>query len=201
MEPKTYKINEIFYSLQGEGLRAGEPSVFVRFSNCNLACSVSNYAGFNCDTEFTSGRDMCAQEIYEYIQMLTTKCSWIVFTGGEPGLQLDSNLIEFFKERKYLLAIETNGTIALPDGLDHICVSPKSAEHTLKQVTATEVKYVRKHGQGIPETRVAADAYLISPAFDAEGLPQENLAWCIDLCLKNPSWQLSSQQHKLWKVR
>lgn len=197
---KTYRINEIFYSLQGEGVRAGSPNYFVRFSGCNLRCSKEE-VGFDCDTEFSSGIDMTKEEIFERLQSFESECRWIIFTGGEPGLQLDDEFIEYFHERGFKLAIESNGTQVLSSKLDWICVSPKGAEHCLRQTKANEVKYVRAYGQGIPKTRVEADHYLISPAFEAGALDRKTLEWCIQLVKDNPPWQLSLQQHKIWKLR
>lgn len=204
-EEKKYKINEIFYSLQGEGIRAGEPSFFVRFSNCNMQCDLEpgklSPGGFRCDTEFKSGRKMSIEEIREFLLDLNRQCEWIVLTGGEPGLQVDEYLISSLHTFGYKLAIETNGTIALPEGLDHITVSPKCAEHALKQLTATEVKYVRRYGQGIPVPSCNAKYKMISPGFDDHKLDEKNLEWCIQLCKENPEWRLSVQLHNIWGVR
>ncbi len=197
---RSYQINEIFYSLQGEGVRAGEPSLFVRFARCNLACSVDSH-GFDCDTEFESGRRLGAAEIVGELQALSADCRWVVLTGGEPALQLDRELIEALHEAGYRLAIETNGSIELPPGLDWITVSPKVAEHAIRQRRADEVKYVRAYGQAIPETVVEADHYLISPAFEGDELDRRTLGWCIRLVREHPPWRLSVQQHKLWRVR
>lgn len=200
---KEYMINEIFYSLQGEGGRAGEASVFIRFSGCNLTCTRdSDVGGFDCDTEFTSGRRMSAAHIEDECRRLAPEGEWVVYTGGEPSLQLDEGLIEHMRTRGWKQAIETNGTKPLPAGLDWITVSPKTAEHTLQQLIATEVKYVRHYGQGIPKSRCAAIAYYISPAFESDrALTVQNIKWCIDLVKENPKWRLSVQQHKLWGVR
>jgi 7-carboxy-7-deazaguanine synthase len=197
---ERYVVNEIFYSLQGEGVRAGTPNLFLRFSRCNLTCSVATH-GFDCDTEFTSGRRMSIPEIVEELRALSEPCRWVILTGGEPALQVDRELIDALHGAGYLLAIETNGSVELPAGIDWITVSPKVAEHAIRQRRAHEVKYVRGHGQGIPRTVVEAEHYLISPAFDGDELDPRALAWCIRLVRENPPWRLSVQQHKLWKVR
>jgi len=197
---KKYRINEIFYSVQGEGVRAGCPSFFVRFSKCNLLCTVETH-GFDCDTEFESGHDMSVEEIVAELAGLSPDCRWIVLTGGEPALQVDEALIEALHAAGYQLAIETNGTVALPVGLDWITVSPKVPEEALRQRTADEVKYVRAVGQGIPRTVVEARHYLISPAFDGDRLERETLDWSLDLVRDHPNWCLSVQQHKGWEVR
>ena len=199
--PGHYVVNEIFYSLQGEGRKAGTPMVFVRFSDCNLRCSIAN-AGFDCDTEFMSGREMSAREILSECEALNPHKGWILFTGGEPGLQLDDALIEAVQEAGWLIAIESNGTVDLPAGIDWICVSPKSAEHTIRQRKAHEVKYVRRAGMAIPQTSVTAEHYLISPAFQPDGaVSPSDLEWCVKLVKENPSWSLAVQYHKFLNIR
>ena len=177
-----------------------KPSIFVRFSNCNQTCTVETH-GFDCDTEFLSGKEMTIEEIQQIIADLNHACKWLVLTGGEPGLQLDSNFIKHFKNNGYKFAIETNGTIELPSGLDWITVSPKVAEHAIKQKTATELKYVRAYGQEIPVPVCKSELKYISPAWSPEGLDKKNLDWCIKLCQENPDWRLSCQQHKWWQIR
>jgi len=195
-----YLVNEIFYSLQGEGVRAGTPNLFLRLSRCNLTCKVETH-GFDCDTEFESGRRLSIPEILAEFRLLSESCDWVILTGGEPALQTDAELIDALHAAGYKLAIETNGSIGLPPGLDWITVSPKVAEHAIRQRTAHEVKYVRGHGQAIPKTVVQAEHSLISPAFDGADVDPRTLDWCIRLCKENPPWRLSVQQHKLWKVR
>jgi 7-carboxy-7-deazaguanine synthase len=197
---ESYLVNEIFYSLQGEGVRAGTANLFLRFSRCNLAC-VAETHGFDCDTEFASGRRLGIAEILAELKALSGVCDWVVLTGGEPSLQVDRELIDALHDAGYRLAIETNGSVELPEGIDWITVSPKVAEHAIRQRRAHEVKYVRGHGQGIPKTVVAAEHYLISPAFEGDEVDPRALAWCIRLVRENPPWRLSVQQHKLWKVR
>ena len=200
------RINEVFYSLQGEGVRAGTANVFVRFTGCNLACNGTiegeAYAPV-CDTEFMSGVSMTPADLLAAVEGTDAGGSRnVIFTGGEPSSQLSDDLVVLFKSHGYHLAIETNGTQQLPVGLDWVTVSPKTAEHTLAVTEADEVKYVRCAGQGIPKTRVQAEHYLISPAFDGSGrIPPETLQWCIKLVKENPKWRLSVQQHKNWSVR
>jgi 7-carboxy-7-deazaguanine synthase len=198
---KQYQVNEIFYSVQGEGVRSGTANVFLRFSGCNLTCN-EREMGFDCDTEFMSGRKMTAKQIIDEALTIAPECRWIILTGGEPALQVDDELIQAFKEAGYQLAIETNGTKELPQGLDWITVSPKTAEHTLRQSTANEVKYVRQKGQGIPRPTIKADHYLISPAHNvSNGFVKETMQWCVDLVKDNPEWRLSLQLHKILNVR
>lgn len=200
--PDRYRINEIFFSVQGEGRLAGTPMVFVRFSDCNLRCSVVN-AGFDCDTEFMSGRERTREEILAEAASLNPRKGWILCTGGEPALQLDAAFIAAGKQEGWRLAIETNGTIKLPEGIDWICVSPKTAEHTIRQRTAHEVKYVRQRGMAIPEPTIDATHYLISPAFRADGsVAPEDLSWCLELVKGHPErWSLSMQLHKFLRIR
>jgi 7-carboxy-7-deazaguanine synthase len=195
-----YRVNEIFYSLQGEGVRAGTPNLFLRFSRCNLECRVETH-GFDCDTEFESGRSMTLPEIVAEMRALSAECRWVILTGGEPALQVDLELIGLLHAEGYSLAIETNGSVELPPGIDWVTVSPKVAEHAVRQRRAHEVKYVRGYGQGIPKTVVEAEHYLISPAFDGAEVDRRTLDWCIRLCRENPPWRLSVQQHKQWSVR
>jgi len=206
MSPKRYHINDVFFSPQGEGVRAGTMNVFIRFSACNLRCDVEpgpkSPGGFACDTEFTSGIPMTGEELLKRAHDLAPTCRWIIFTGGEPSLQLDTRLVELFHDQGYQLAIETNGTRNVDAlGLDWVCLSPKVAEHALKQTTAHEVKYVRAYGQGIPKTQVEALHYVLSPAFDGDHVTQETLAWCLQLIREHPQWRLSLQLHKLIGVR
>jgi len=197
---ERYVVNEIFYSLQGEGVRAGTPNLFLRFARCNLACRAETH-GFDCDTEFESGRRMTLKEILEEMTALSSDCRWVVLTGGEPALQVDRELIDILHAAGYRLAIETNGSILLPEGIDWVTVSPKVAEHAVRQRKADEVKYVRGYGQALPRTVVTAEHYLVSPAFDGPEVDPRTLDWCIRLVKENPPWRLSVQQHKLWQVR
>jgi 7-carboxy-7-deazaguanine synthase len=200
----NYNINEVFLSLQGEGLRSGEASVFLRFAGCNLRCNgetVDQAFQPICDTEFTSSRQYEIDRLLDEIVEISGACRWIILTGGEPTQQVTADLIAALKQAGYKLAIETNGTNPVLAGIDWITVSPKIAEHAIRQRTASEVKYVRGYGQGIPRTVVKADHYLISPAFDGSVIQPKTLQWCIKLCLDNPLWRLSCQNHKWWSVR
>lgn len=202
---KKYIINEIFYSPQGEGIRAGTMNIFIRFAGCNMLCSMKkgpkSPGGFDCDTEFQSGRGMEPKEILKFCREIAPACRNIILTGGEPTLQVDAGLIEFLRDEGYYTAIETNGSRPVPPGINWITVSPKVAEHAIRQTYADEVKYVRGYGQALPRTRVNAKHYLISPAFDGTELDRKTLKWCVGLCKQDPRWRLSVQQHKNWKVR
>lgn len=197
----TYGVNEVFYSLQGEGMRAGEASVFVRFSGCNQTCRVESH-GFDCDTEFVSSTKLSLDELLCWIEKEAGACRWVVFTGGEPGLQLDEVLVVALHQKGFFVAIETNGSVNISElGIDWITVSPKVAEHAIKQKTANEVKYVRGFGQGVPRPSCKATYKLISPATQGEHIDLRALDWCVNLVKQNTSWRLSVQQHKLWRVR
>jgi 7-carboxy-7-deazaguanine synthase len=212
---KQYSVNEIFWSPQGEGMRAGQMSVFIRFSGCNLRCrmepSEDSPGGFDCDTEFTSGRKLSANEIIKEAHGVVGKPSswyeaghkaWVVLTGGEPSLQVDRELVDLLHAAGFLCAIETNGSHDVSAiGLDWITVSPKVAEHAIRQQTADEVKYVRGYGQGIPKPTCQATHQLLSPAFNGHALDQRALSWCLNLIMQHPEWRLSIQQHKGWQVR
>lgn len=216
------KVNEIFYSLQGEGIRAGEPSIFIRLADCNMAC------GF-CDTEFLSGKEMELDEIYDYIiekfildknnnQILPDRFLWIVWTGGEPALQLNEEIVKWFAEKGFKQAIETSGSVTIMTGLYNlITLSPKVAEHVLEKnfkwlieyrnkykpiiSPALELKYVWHAGKpGIPKPVLNADYYFLSPMFDGNKINMDNVNHCIKLCLENPKWKLSIQIHKLLNI-
>ncbi len=193
------KISEIFYSLQGEGYRAGHPSIFIRLAACNLACDF-------CDTEFNSGKPMTDAELLETIKNFPAR--WIVWTGGEPLLQLKQSTVQFFRAAGYAQALETNGSKPIADiNIDHIACSPKVADHVVAANFPTgvhELRYVRHIGQpGVPEpdlSKLKADHYYLSPMFDGDQVNEANLKHCIALCLEHPKWNLSLQSHKLTKV-
>lgn len=199
-----YTVKEIFYSLQGEGVRAGTPNVFVRFAGCNLHCSVDK-EGFDCDTDFSKGEKMSALQIRALVEHLGKGCKSVIFTGGEPALQLDQELVDRFPRGDgWYLAIETNGTKVLGVNLDWITVSPKNTD--LHLYWANELKYVVAEGMLPPRMEdppIVAEHYLLSPAFHpGKGeVNRANLDWCIKLCLANPRWRLSVQQHKAWGIR
>ena len=205
---KRYTVNEMFFSLQGEGARSGTANVFVRFSGCNMRCDLKagkgSPGGFACDTEFESGRAMTGAQIVTAALKLAPKAGLgVIFTGGEPALQLDQALVDSMRKAGFgPLCIETNGTIDIaPLGLDWISLSPKVAEHSVRVKTCSEIRYVRGYGQGIPRPVAKAQRKFISPAFSADSLDAQTLRWCVDLVKANPDWALSVQQHKTWGIR
>lgn len=196
----SLRVNEIFFSLQGEGARAGSANVFVRLQGCKTkdACYAS---GIRCDTEFESGREMTILEIA--MAANATGCPNIIWTGGEPAQQLTAEIVDRFKSIGYFQSIETSGLFAVPGNLDHVCVSPKVAEHVIAKNFPTgvdELRYVRHAGQSIPDPSIDADEYFISPHSDGNHLNQDNLRHCIELVKQNPKWKLSVQLHKIWQV-
>ncbi len=192
----SLKVNEIFYSLQGEGGRTGEASVFVRLSGCNLACSF-------CDTDFAYGKPMSEQEILDEIGHFG--CNWIIWTGGEPTLQLTDETVSFFKENGFLQAIETNGTRRVPAGIDYITCSPKQYFEKIRALIpqVDELRFPVQKGDPLPDISLLPKAkkYFLSPIFDEMNIIPENVAYCVELIKANPQWVLSLQTHKLIGIR
>lgn len=233
---RRYKVNEVFYSVQGEGARVGQASVFVRLSNCNMRCEQEpgprSPGGFDCDTEFASGRWATAGEVAaEALRLWPLDAQgsprppqWAIFTGGEPALQLDRELLTAVRAAGFRVAVETNGSMVLPHegDLDHpdvaemsmdevlrscfplldwVVVSPKVAEHAVRQKWAHELRYVRGAGQAVPEPSCRAVTQFVSPAHDGLRLDPEALRTCLQIVRENPEWRVSVQQHKAWSVR
>lgn len=196
-------VSEVFYSLQGEGGRAGEPSIFIRLQGCKAkhACYQS---GIRCDTEFESGSPYTLQALLEKAREIGGGCRWIVWTGGEPLDQLTGEILEHVKGEGFQNALETSGLHPCPAGVDYLTVSPKVAEHVIEKnfegKNIDEMRYVRHKGQSIPQPRASFSQGFISPHFDGYTINQENLEHCIRLCLDNPDWRLSVQLHKLWQI-
>jgi len=204
----SYAVKEIFLTLQGEGGQAGRPAVFCRFAGCNLwsgreqdrATAVCNF----CDTDFVGmdgpggGRFATADDLAAAVE-----AAWqggpsdrlVVLTGGEPLLQLDEPLIAALHGRGFSLALETNGTIAVPAGVDWICVSPK-ADAPLAQVSGHELKLVYPQ-VGVDPARfegLSFERFLLQP-MDGPARA-ENTQAAIAYCLAHPRWRLSVQTHK-----
>ena len=196
------KVSEIFYSLQGEGARIGTATIFIRLSGCKAKFACAKM-GIKCDTEFESGKEMSIQEIEKWINSNGKGCTEITWTGGEPTDQLTDEIVSYFKAKGYYQAIETSGLNPTPKGLDFVCVSPKVAEHIVKKnfpEGVNELRYVRHKGQDVPKPLIEAEHYWISPHSDGWEINTENLQHCIELCINNPKWKFSLQNHKLWNI-
>lgn len=190
------KVNEIFYSLQGEGGRTGEASIFVRLAKCNLSC-------LYCDTDFDYGENMSVDRILKQIDSFP--CKWIIWTGGEPTLQLTDEIVSFFKQNGYKQAIETNGTNPIPKGLDYIACSPKQEFEKIKSIipVVDELRFPIKKEDPLPHlsTLPQAKHYFLSPIFDNQKMISENVNYCVELIKQNPQWKLSLQIHKLIDIQ
>ncbi len=185
-------VNEIFYSLQGEGGRSGSPSIFIRLTKCNLACSF-------CDTDFRHGNKMSLEEIYAHIQQFA--CRWIIWTGGEPTLQLTDEVLTFFRQRGYKQAIETNGTRPVSALVDYITCSPKVQIDSIKErlPRVDEIRMPIGEGDSLPDISTLPEAknYFVSPIFDGNVPLKKNIDYCVQLVKQHPQWTLSLQIHKL----
>ena len=209
----TYSIKEIFYTLQGEGAHAGRPAVFCRFSGCNLWTGrESDRAGAVCqfrDTDFVGtdgeggGKFKTPEELAAAINALWPAAyqasKYVVFTGGEPLLQLDAALIAAMHAVGFTIAIETNGTLPVPDGVDWICVSPKMGS-TLVVTKGSEIKVViPQAGQDQAAYEHLDFEYFYVQAMDGP-LAGFNTKLAIETCKRNPKWKLSLQTHKLLQI-
>lgn len=205
-----YAIKEIFYSLQGEGARAGRPAVFVRFAGCNLwngrdQDRESATCKF-CDTDFVGGTRMDEQQIISEISRLWPDeplrlwKPYVILTGGEPLLQADEWLVSALKLHGFWVAVETNGTIPIPRGFDWVTVSPKMGTK-LACTWANELKVVYPQEGMVLEQFAMFDApnFYLQPM---DGLDaQTNREECVKYCLEHPRWMLSLQQHKILNLR
>lgn len=212
----TYSVKEVFYTLQGEGLQAGKPAVFCRFAGCNLwsgreidrAAAVCRF----CDTDFVGtdgtlgGKYTTAAELTDRIEALWPAADdrhrLVVMTGGEPLLQLDRALIDALHARGFRIAVETNGTIAAPEGIDWVCVSPKAGA-PLVQTQGNELKLVYPQPDlmphDLPWPKLCFEHYLLQP-MDGPAAVQ-NTAAAVAHCQANPQWRLSVQTHKMLGIR
>jgi len=206
----TYAVKEIFYTLQGEGANSGTPAVFCRFAGCNLwsglekdrAAAVCRF----CDTDFagTNGpgggkfdsATALAESIVSQWPRHDDRHRFVVFTGGEPALQLDVPLIESLHALKFRIAVETNGTLALPRGIDWICMSPK-ADTELATLAGDELKLVYPQMGAQPETfeSLQFKHFFLSPMDGPD--KRQNTALAIKYCQQHPKWRLSIQSHKV----
>lgn len=186
------RINEIFYSLQGEGNNTGTPAVFVRFAGCNLRCSF-------CDTEFTSYTEMSEDEVVDAVLQYPART--VILTGGEPTLQLTTSLLQKFAEHECKVHIETNGTHLLPDGpIDWVVCSPKYAAVNIQRIDELKVVY---EGQDMAQyDAYKAKVFSLQPCDTGDTVKnQENLQKTINYILQHPKWKLSLQTHKIINVK
>lgn len=200
------KINEIFYSLQGEGHYTGTPAVFVRFSDCNLRC-------WFCDTDFQNGREMSEEEIVEAVLQYPTR--YVVITGGEPTLQITASLCDKLHAQGRYLMMETNGTRALPEGcqIDWITCSPKLIDNggemrriaPLHLAHIDELKVVYEDSRTQDMTlyeQIQASEYRLQPCDTQDPeRSKEILTKTLNYILQHPQWKLSLQTHKILNVR
>lgn len=190
------RVNEIFYSLQGEGRFTGTPAVFLRLSGCNLKCSF-------CDTSHEDGVKMEPAEIIS--EILKYPSRHIVITGGEPSLQLDGDFVDRLHQHGYFVQVETNGVKRLPDNVDWITCSPKYKPICYDEVE--EIKYVYEGRESEEKIlslfrSVRAEVYYLQPC-DVKN-PKSNaeiLAGCINFIKAYPEWKLSLQTHKILNIR
>ena len=210
----TYAVKERFYTLQGEGAQAGRPAVFCRFAGCNLwsgreqdrASAVCNF----CDTDFVGtdgeggGKFATAAELADAIDSLWPRDAqgrrlgrpYVVCTGGEPLLQLDTPLIEALHARGFEIAVETNGTQPAPEGLDWICVSPK-ADAEIVLTKGHELKLVYPQPLAMPERFEQLDFqhFFLQPLDSL--LQKQHTREAVAYCMSHPQWRLSVQMHKV----
>lgn len=208
-----YTVREIFYTLQGEGRHAGRPAVFCRFSGCNLWSGKERHR-FKaicqfCDTDFVgTGPDggkfataaALADRIAGHWPQVDGGVPYVVCTGGEPLLQLDTALIDALHARGFEVAVETNGTLAAPPGLDWICVSPKAGAPFVQR-SGNELKLVYPQPTLMPEQVSTLDFdHFLLQAMDGPDL-RANLQAAVDYCMAHPQWNLSVQTHKVVSIR
>ena len=192
------KVNEIFYSVQGEGAYAGTPAIFVRFSGCNLKCPF-------CDTDFKNYQEMSELYILESIKGLTTDCKFIVLTGGEPTLQVTDEFLELLHNKGYFVAMETNGTNNVPPGVDWVTCSPKTFfvdKGKLAIKECNELKLVFDGKRQPTDLGVKAEFYYLQPC--DTGDKEENkriVANLVKFVKENPRWKISLQTQKFLNVR
>ena len=210
----SYAVKEIFYTLQGEGGQAGRPAVFCRFAGCNLWSGLERDRATAqcrfCDTDFVGtdgqngGKFADAEALAVAIAAQWPEAepgadALVVFTGGEPCLQLDAALLDAISAQGFETAIETNGTLPVPTQIDWICVSPKP-ESTLVQQAGHELKFVYPQETLSPEQfeHLDFEHFFLQPMdVDDEATRCHNIQAAIAYCLQNPQWRLSLQTHKI----
>jgi 7-carboxy-7-deazaguanine synthase len=201
-----YAVKEIFFTLQGEGLRAGRAAVFLRFAGCNLWSGLEKdretaVCKF-CDTDFVgadAGKFKDAKSLAAKVRSLWPAgggSPYVVCTGGEPLLQIDDALCDALHEEGFEIAVETNGTLPAPKGIDWVCVSPKSTA-LLKQTSGDELKLVYPQADAPPERFAGLDfKHFVLQPMDSPHRAANTKA-CADYCLAHPQWRLGLQTHKI----
>ena len=207
-----YRIKEIFFTQQGEGKNTGKDFIFVRFSGCNLWSGQEKHRASAickfCDTDFygTDGINGGKYEVKELIEKI--KSLWIsadsqirvVLTGGEPLLQVDKGLISALKKENIYIAVETNGTLEAPDGIDWICMSPKAnTEINLRKGSEVKIVYPQKNLNPDNFNVLDFKNFYIQP-MDSENY-EDNVSQSVKYCMQNPNWKLSLQTHKILGIR
>lgn len=214
-----YSVKEAFYSLQGEGAHTGRPAIFCRFTGCNLWSGKETHRSTSecqfCDTDFigtdgqNGGKFRYSLDMAQHLQSLWPAQhahKYVVFTGGEPALQLDKALIDAMHSLGFEIAIETNGTLPLPEGIDWICVSPKTTKALIVN-KGNELKLVYPQTNLPPElfTALDFDHFYLQP-MDQSHLPEDRISpepaqnLTLRYCLHNPQWRLSLQTHKMLNI-
>jgi 7-carboxy-7-deazaguanine synthase len=204
----TYKVKEIYYTIQGEGYHTGRAAVFCRFSGCNLWSGLEKDRDTAickfCDTDFWgmdgrhggkySGHDLAQAIINEWPSSDTHP--FVVITGGEPALQMDNALVDTFHKHNIEIAIETNGTLALPDSIDWVCVSPK-ADTEIVVTKGNELKLVYPQIENLPSQyeSLKFEHFYLQPLDDVH--QSKHIKSCMDYVRENPMWKLSLQTHKI----
>ncbi len=209
----SYAVKEVFLTLQGEGAHAGRVAVFCRFAGCNLWSGHESDRGSAqcpfCDTDFVGtdgtrgGKYPSAGSLADVIEQewgAGREQRWVVLTGGEPLLQVDGALVDALHARGFTIAVETNGTVDPPSGLDWLCVSPKAGAE-LRVRSGQELKLVYPQPGAAPEDFIglAFERFSLQP-MDGPELA-DNTAKAVDYCLHHPMWRLSLQTHKTLGIR
>ncbi len=222
------KINEIFYSIQGEGYHAGRAAIFIRLAGCNLTCNF-------CDTEFMSGEEKTEDEILRIVRKLSPTCRFIVLTGGEPSMSPIGPLVRLLQETSYYVAMETNGMFEAPEEINWITLSPKTDWGAIKQRDYDEIKIVLEENKYLPKiqanpedkskhyayprrhddihwlwaspmnfgarNRDGTDAKTTPGAMACTDLDSGAIAWTMEQVLNYPNWRLNMQLQKIIGVR
>ncbi|EAT12246.1 7-carboxy-7-deazaguanine synthase [Bermanella marisrubri] len=219
MAKSGFNVKEAFYTLQGEGARAGRASVFIRFSKCNLWNGKESGRGAAvcqfCDTDIVgtdgqNGGTYNQQALVELALSLwpqltddTKSKPYVVFTGGEPALQLTESLVSDFQQAGFECAVESNGTLPLPTNLDWVCISPKgTSEIVVKQCDELKLVYPQVDLSPDAVSGISASYFYLSPMADygeqnSGMIIRENMQAATQYCLDHPQWRMSLQTHKL----